>query len=175
MSIVKVLALVNNFIIFMIISLINTIISIKLPITIFQLDSWLFRERRWEKGGHFYQDWFNVKRWKSLLPELSDFLSFLFSKKQMKRSSPDYLYRFALETCRAELVHWCIMISSLLFTQWNHTGVSMLMIFIAVVCNLPYIMIQRYNRPRILSILANKKTNLNGNRINDLEVLHKDI
>lgn len=170
----RVLALINNLFVFMIISLIHTSISIKLPITIFHFNSWLFRVRNWEKDGYFYQRWFSVKRWKNSLPELSDFLSFLFSKKQMKQYSTDYLYRFALETCRAELVHWCIIISSLLFTQWNHTGISLFIFVFAVLCNLPYIIIQRYNRPRILSIIANKKMDIRDNRLN-LEVLHKDI
>ncbi|MFX3617299.1 MAG: glycosyl-4,4'-diaponeurosporenoate acyltransferase [Sporolactobacillus sp.] len=172
----RVFALINHLLfVFIFISLINTIISIKLPLSIFHCNSWPFRERSWEKGGHIYQYWFKVKRWKNVLPELSDYLSFLFSKKQMKQSSPDYLCRFALETCRAELAHWCIILSSLLYMQWKHTGVSVLIFFIAVACNLPYIIIQRYNRPRILSILANKKTDLRENGMNDLKVLHKDI
>ncbi|MET1249004.1 glycosyl-4,4'-diaponeurosporenoate acyltransferase [Sporolactobacillus sp. STCC-11] len=170
----KLLALINNILVFVIISIINTVISIKLPIAIFHHDSWLFKVRAWEKDGYFYQHWFSVKRWKNSLPELSDFLSFLFSKKQMKQYSTEYLCRFALETCRAELVHWCIIISSLLFTKWNHTGISLFIFGFAVLCNLPYIIIQRYNRPRILSILANKKMTIRGNRLN-LDVLHKDI
>ncbi|MCO7124362.1 glycosyl-4,4'-diaponeurosporenoate acyltransferase [Sporolactobacillus shoreicorticis] len=167
--------LLNSLFTFIIISVVNTLISIKLPNSIFHLDSWLFRTRGWEREGYFYQYWFGVKKWKSLLPELSDFFSFLFSKKQMGQPSADYLYRFALETCRAELVHWCIIVSSILFMQWNHTGVSLLTVVIAVACNLPYIMIQRYNRPRILNILANKRANIRENRIKDLEVVHKDV
>ncbi|GEB76858.1 glycosyl-4,4'-diaponeurosporenoate acyltransferase CrtO family protein [Sporolactobacillus inulinus] len=171
----RLLLLINNLFIFMILSVMNTLISIKLPLSIFHIDGWLFRTRRWEKDGAFYQHWFGVRRWKSLLPELSDFLSFLFSKKQMEHSGSGYLYRFAQETCRAELVHWCIMISMLLYMQWAHTGMSALMFFIAVLCNLPYIIIQRYNRPRILNILVNKRNGLSENSIKELELLHKDI
>ncbi|GGL60539.1 glycosyl-4,4'-diaponeurosporenoate acyltransferase CrtO family protein [Sporolactobacillus putidus] len=155
------LSFIYNSFVFLIVSIINTIISIKLPVSIFHYDSWLFRERSWEKKGAVYQYYLRVKKWKNLLPELSDFLAFLFSKKQIKRYNPDYLYRFALETCRAELAHWCIIISSFLFAKWgDDIGSSILISFIAVVFNLPYIIIQRYNRPRILSVLANKKTSL---------------
>lgn len=150
-------------------------ISIKLPISLFHYDSWLFRVKRWEKNGQIYQWYFGVKKWKNQLPELSDFLSFLFSKKQMMQYSPDYLVRFALETCRAELVHWCIIFSSLIFSIWNSIGMSLLMVLIAVVFNLPYIIIQRYNRPRILNLLANKRATLKRTTDNDLETLHKDI
>ncbi len=171
----KLIALINNLFVFLIISIINTMISIKLPISIFHYDSWLFRVRSWEKNGQIYQWYFGVKKWKNQLPELSNFLSFLFSKKQMMQYSPDYLVRFALETCRAELVHWCIIFSSLIFSVWSSIGMSILMIFIAAVLNLPYIVIQRYNRPRILNLLANKKTNIERKVINDLETLHRDI
>ncbi|MCI1858621.1 MAG: glycosyl-4,4'-diaponeurosporenoate acyltransferase [Sporolactobacillus sp.] len=167
--------LTGNLFIFFIISVINTAISIRLPLSLFRYDSWLFRVKHWEKGGKFYQHYLYVKKWKNLLPELSDFLSFLFSKKQMMQYDPVYLSRFIVETCRAELVHWCIIVSSFIFTYWNTIGMSIVMICIAVALNLPYIIIQRYNRPRILSILAYKKANLKGTMINDLEILHKDI
>ncbi|MDD9150632.1 MULTISPECIES: glycosyl-4,4'-diaponeurosporenoate acyltransferase [unclassified Sporolactobacillus] len=153
----KFITLFNNLFVFLIISVINTVISIALPISLFHYDSWLFRERNWEKNGAVYQGCLGVKKWKNLLPELSDFLAFLFPKKKIRQYSPDYLYRFVLETCRAELAHWCIIISSFIFIIWNGTGMSVLMISLAVVLNLPYIIIQRYNRPRILNILANKK------------------
>ncbi|TGA98373.1 glycosyl-4,4'-diaponeurosporenoate acyltransferase [Sporolactobacillus shoreae] len=167
--------LFNNLIVFLILSIINTLISIKLPISLFHYDSWFFRVTHWEKNGQIYQWYFGVKKWKNQLPELSDFLSFLFSKKQMMQYSPDYLVRFALETCRAELVHWCIIFSSLIFSVWNSMGMSLLMIFIAVVFNLPYIIIQRYNRPRILNLLANKRATIKGTINNDLKRLHKDV
>ncbi|WP_353948375.1 glycosyl-4,4'-diaponeurosporenoate acyltransferase [Sporolactobacillus sp. Y61] len=171
----KLFTIMNNLFIFLTISLVNTFISIKLPLSIFHFDSWLFKVRNWERNGRIYQDCLSVKKWKNRLPELSDFLSFLFSKKQMEHHNTDYLYRFALETCRAELAHWCIILSSLIFTQWNPTGMSLLMIFLAVLLNLPYIIIQRYNRPRILAILSSRRTDMNDRMVHDWEVIHKDI
>jgi hypothetical protein len=86
--------------------------------------------------------------------------------------SPGYLSKFVSETCRAELAHWCIIISMLIFALWSSTGTSILVFFIAAALNLPYIVIQRYNRPRILSILANKKINIKGIIKDDLEMYH---
>lgn len=168
----KFITLINNLFVFLIISIINTIISIKLPISLFHYDSWLFRERSWEKKGRIYQGCLSVKKWKNRLPELSDFFAFLFPKKKIMQYSPDYLYRFTSETCRAEFAHWCIIISSFIFAVWNSTSDSILIVFIAVALNLPYIVIQRYNRPRILSILASKKINIKGIIKNDLEIFH---
>lgn len=170
-----VISLINNLFVLLIISIINTIISIKLPLSIFHYESWIFRVRNWERKGQIYQYYFFVKKWKNILPELSDFLPFLFSKKQMMQYSPDYLHRFVLEACRAELVHWCIIISSFIFLKWESTSMPILMILIATVLNLPYIIIQRYNRPRILNILANKRTNIEETITNDLKIYHKDI
>ncbi|WP_010632613.1 hypothetical protein [Sporolactobacillus vineae] len=164
--------LIHDLIIFIILSLINTFISIKLPISLFHADSWLYRERSWERKGQIYQDYVWVKKWKNQLPELSDFLTFLFSKKKMAQLDQDYLYLFVLETCRAELTHWCIIWSMLAYSLWRGTHSSILVLFIAVALNLPYVVIQRYNRPRVLDILANRKIHINENMKNNVEVFH---
>lgn len=164
--------MIHNLIVFFIISVINTIISIKLPITLFHSDSWLFRERSWERKGQFYQDYFWVKKWKNQLPELSDFLTFLFSKKKIAQFGPDYLYLFVLETCRAELTHWCIILSMLAYAIGNGTSSAVLVFFISVALNLPYVIIQRYNRPRVLDILANRKIRFKGIVKDDVEAFH---
>lgn len=144
---------IHNLVVLFILSLANTIASICLPITFFHYDGWLYRERRWERSGEFYQSSLKVKRWKNVLPELSDFLRFLFPKKRIRTHTPQYIYRFVLETCRAELAHWCIIFSSLLFFLWTTPGMSLLMIAITIIINMPYIVIQRFNRPRLLKIL----------------------
>lgn len=164
--------LFHDLIIYIILSLVNTLISIKLPISLFHSGSWLYRERSWERKGQIYQDYFRVKKWKNQLPELSDFLTFLFSKKKMVKLDPDYLYIFVLETCRAELAHWCIIWSMLAFTLWRGTNSSVLVFFIAVALNLPYVIIQRYNRPRVLDMLANRKIHIHENMKKDIEVFH---
>lgn len=175
MSMVHSLLLIHHLVVFLIISIVNTIISIKLPISFFHYDNWFFRGWGWEKNGQIYQDYIGVKKWKNRLPELSDFLSFLFTKRQMKQSGSEYLYRFVLETCRAELVHWSIIICSFIYAQRHYANVSIVIIVIAVALNLPYIIIQRYNRPRILRLLVNKKTTIKQVTINDLTTIHKDM
>ena len=145
---------IDNVLVFIALSIANTLISIKLSLSSFNYKNWLFKERAWEKKGTVYQSYFHVKKWKDKLPELSDFITRIFSKKQVLSHNVDYLYRFVLETCRAELTHWSIIASSFLFIFWDSAGMSVLMICTASVLNLPYIIIQRYNRPRILNILS---------------------
>lgn len=145
---------IDNILIFIFLSLINTFVSIKLPESFFNYKNLLFKEKAWEKKGYIYQHLFRVRRWKNILPELSDFLKSIFPKKQIMKFRLDYLYRFVLETCRAELAHWCIITSSLIFTLWNDLVMSVILIFIALALNLPFIIIQRYNRPRIINIIV---------------------
>lgn len=145
---------IDNVLVFILFSVAITLISIRIPVTSFHYNSRLFKERKWERKGAVYQSLFHIKKWKNKLPQLSDFFKKLFSKKQVLNSSPEYLYRFVLETCRAEFTHWAIIASSFLFILWDGICMSVFMICAASVLNLPYVMIQRYNRPRILKILG---------------------
>lgn len=140
----------TNLILFMIFSIAITILSNVLPDSVYSSKNWLLRERKWEKKGEFYQRTLKVKHWKKFLPELSDFVKNVFPKKEIKEFSKDYLQKYLLENCKSELTHWCIIFSSLLFFLWAEFERSSLVIIIAVILNLPYIIIQRYNRPRII-------------------------
>ena len=58
------------------------------------------------------------------------------------------------ETCIAELVHGVLCIAGLYcFQIWPGTG-GLLIAALNVLGNLPYIIIQRFNRPRLVRLLA---------------------
>jgi glycosyl-4,4'-diaponeurosporenoate acyltransferase len=57
------------------------------------------------------------------------------------------------ETRRAELGHWWAMACSLLFVLWNPPLPAVLLMGYGVLVNLPFILIQRYNRFRTQAIL----------------------
>ena len=84
-----------------------------------------------------------------------------FEKRKADTRSINYLETFARETCRAELVHWVIILLLPLFFVWNPPLGVLIMLPLVVVLNLPFIMIQRYNRPRLVKIL-NKKVEDSG-------------
>lgn len=142
-----------NLIMLIFLSSIITYISLKLPDRFYNYKKWLYYSRKWEKGGEIYQKLFKVSHWKNRMPELSDFVKSVFPKKHIKVFSQDYLTNYLKESCKAELTHWGIILSSLLFTLWNDFVGSLLMIFFTSLINLPFIVIQRYNRPRIIHIL----------------------
>jgi glycosyl-4,4'-diaponeurosporenoate acyltransferase len=123
-------------------------VSIKRPDS-FNPDSWLYREHHWEDRGRFYQRFFKIKKWKEFLPDGAAVSKSGFRKKHLGNLDPDYVRRFILETCRAELTHWSIFVFSMVFFIWNDWWIGMIMIAYGIVVNIPCVITQRYNRIRL--------------------------
>ena len=79
-----------------------------------------------------------------------------FPKKKLASRDIQYLETFAVETCRAELTHWAIILCAPFFFLWNKPVVGWIMIVYALAENIPLIVAQRYNRAR-LDVLCQKK------------------
>ncbi len=137
-------------------SILCTYLGQKLPAKIYTVNNWLFKERPWEKGGRIYQRLFKVKTWKTLLPEVSDFVRSIFVKRHLWSHTKEYLANYLRESCRAELTHWLIIGSSFLLSLWNAVATTWLLFWFSIALNFPYIIIQRYNRPRIVKCLVNQ-------------------
>jgi len=110
-------------------------------------DGWLLRPRRFE-SVRWYRRRLRITRWKDRVPEAGD----LFRGGMSKRHLPAYdvagLQLFVRETRRAELAHWWAMGCGPLFVLWNPPLAAVLLVGYGVVANLPFILIQRYNRFR---------------------------
>jgi len=132
-------------------------LCVRLPTSALDARQWLFRTRKWERGGAIYERLFLVKRWKSLLPSGGTVFQGGFSMKHIISRRKEYLERWVRETCRAELTHLIALISSGMFFLWNPPVLGFLMVFYAVVANMPCIVVQRYNRPHIIRILCKKE------------------
>jgi glycosyl-4,4'-diaponeurosporenoate acyltransferase len=119
-------------------------------------DGWLLRQRRFEDDGRWYRRRLRINRWKDKLPEAGG----LFRGGVSKRHLPSYdicgLQLFVRETRRAELAHWWAMLCGLAFVLWNPPLASALLIGYGVLANLPFIVIQRYNRFRIQALLQRR-------------------
>lgn len=157
---IKLLFFRVNLLIFILVSVAMTIICEKMPSSIYNYKKWLFREKKWEHGGRLYEHLFGVKRWKSKLPDISDFMKWRFNKKHLAESGSDYLSIFLTESCKSEFTHWMIILSTLLFRFWSDFTSTLFFLVLASLLNLPYIIIQRYNRPRLIHLL---KRNSIGN------------
>ena len=132
--------------------LIREYVDMHIPARWLNPSGWLFRIRPWERGGDFYRDFLGIDRWKSKLPSLRGRTN--FSKKHLEGSGPGYLERFIIETCRSESNHMRAILSVVFMKLWTPFGLWLLCLVLAVVGNLPFICIQRYNRPRLQRLAA---------------------
>lgn len=124
-----------------------------LPLNNLNTNSWLLKERKWEKSGKIYEEIFRIKKWKELLPDGSALFKKGFRKKRMTSSNPEYLQKFIIETGRAEIVHWIVILFSPVFFIWNYPWAGWVMIVYAIIANMPCILAQRYNRARLKKLL----------------------
>ena len=122
------------------------------PLASFKPDSWLYRQRNWEKNGRIYERLFRLKSWKKKLPDGAAVFKNGFEKKRLKETSQRYLLDFISETCRAELTHWIVLLFGFIFLIWNIWWVGIVMIIYATIVNMPCIITQRYNRIKLRRI-----------------------
>lgn len=148
-----------NFFIWMFFHLFISLGLIKLPdrylMTDHPLDS-LFKERAFEKNGRFWRNVFNVHRWKDKLPDGASLFHAGYKKKTLQKNDLPTISTFIKETKRAELTHWLLLVPAPFFFLWNPIWAGWVMIFYALLANVPFILIQRYNRIRLTRIKVNK-------------------
>ena len=114
-----------------------------------------FRALEWERDGAAYER-AGIRRWKDLVPDVSRMFPGIVPRKAVAgRPTPEQLEDMLRETCVAELVHWLLMLPGLgLIRLWPGVGgIAMYAVYV-VLGNLPFIMIQRYNRPRFARMLT---------------------
>ena len=126
----------------------------RLPDDRLERDTAFTRPRAFEEGGRFYERRLRIVRWKDRLPEAGDLFRDGYDKRVVTRAE---LPRYVIETRRAEYTHWGIMAATPLFLLWNPFLVWWAMVAYAVIANLPCLVIQRYNRARVLRILGRRR------------------
>lgn len=122
------------------------------PAQDFASDSWLTREYKWERGGMFYRNVFGVHRWKRRLPDGAPWMGGM-AKKRIATRGAAYLESFVLETRRAEIAHWCMLLCTPLFFLWNPPWACAVMATYGIAANLPCILAQRSNRIQLRRLL----------------------
>ena len=130
-----------------------------LPRSIFHPDRAPFRAHRWERDGKCYEK-FGIRRWKDHVPDMSRVRKKKMVSKHLGTEAfptADRVLILARETCRAEAVHGVLCLLSpviLLFWIGPWIGLGVGIVALYVFCNLPFIMIQRYNRPPLVALEA---------------------
>ena len=109
---------------------------------------------KFEEDGRIYQNLFRVKNWKGRLPYGGSLFQDEFTMRTLGAVSEAHIHRWLKETCRSELSHWLAILPAGLFFLWNEWWVGLIMIVYALSFNLPLIITQRFNRPRLRKMLA---------------------
>ncbi len=133
-----------------------------LPIGLFSLDGWLYKTRRFEQDGRFYEQVFRVRKWKDFLPDGAALFKKGFRKKRLTARNADYLLTYALETCRAELLHYLIFLAVPISLSFQPPSALIVTFLVVFAINVPCIISLRYNRIRLLRLLAHRKGAGNG-------------
>ena len=129
----------------------------RIPMEYLAKDRWLFRTRPWEQQGEIYHRLFGVRYWKKRLPSGGKIFGG-FDMRSIASYEVPYLERWIIETRRSELCHWILILPSVLFFLWNPPEVGWGMIVYAILFNLPMIITQRHNRPRLQALLESVRS-----------------
>lgn len=136
----------------------SQVIGMNLPRRYFDPNGALYRPWRAEKGGRAYEK-LGIRRWKGKLPDMSKFVKSMMPKSVRSRFDAETALLMAKETCVAELVHLVLAVCGFpcvfLWRGWGFLAWGLY-----ALGNLPFIMVQRYNRPRYMAVLnrcADKK------------------
>lgn len=125
----------------------------KIPLNFFLEEDRFFKIKKWEQSGEMWQKLLLVKKWKGFLIDGSSIVKKSYNKSHLHGKKKNDLMVFAAETKRAELTHLLLILPAPLFFLWNPVWAGWIMIIYALLANLPFIIVQRYNRARIEVIL----------------------
>lgn len=148
------------FIMWLIFHLLAALICLKMPDRTFSNQSFFFKTYGFEKDGHFYNKVFCVSKWKHLLPDGGMvFKKHGFRKKRLEDFSKETLSRFLIESARGELTHWLSILPFWIFGFIAPPQVIFYMLIYSLLANMPCIIAQRYNRPRVQRLLNKMQKN----------------
>ena len=96
-----------------------------------------------------------IRKWQSKVPDMSRLFKKLMPEKKLTQQTAQDLPLMIQETCVAELTHGLLCIAGLFLLKiWPGAGGVILTVIYIVFGNLPFLLIQRYNRPRLQKLLA---------------------
>lgn len=117
----------------------------------------LFQSLPFEKEGRVYNR-LNVKEWKGRVPDMSRILPSVMPPKHVSLNDGVPALELLLkETCIAEITHELLCLFGFACTLiWRGLG-GFCVSVVYMLGNLPYIIIQRYNRPKLRKLVRQIK------------------
>lgn len=123
-----------------------------LPRAWFHWNRFPWRSFPWERDGRIYRK-IGIHRWKDHVPDMSKLCRDMVPKTVRARPTAEQLQAQLEENMVAEAVHWALVLLSL-GVVWIWPGIGGGVIyFLSLWGNLPFALIQRYNRPRLVRLL----------------------
>ena len=123
---------------------------IYMPAKTFDRNRWLYQKRKWELEGKLYSKYLKIGKWKDILPQRVG--SDGFSKAHFTSTSKEYVDRFIFETCRGEWNHIMNCFYGIVPLVISPLKYGLVFTMLAIIGNVPFIAIQRYNRLRLIKL-----------------------
>ena len=118
----------------------------------FCVDMFPWKAWKFEKGGRIYEK-LHVRKWMNRVPDMSRILPFMMPAKKVELGDLQKMDVVIKETCIAELIHGMNCILGLYCLKlYPGIGGIIIAFLYAFVFNIPYMLIQRYNRPRLIAL-----------------------
>ena len=115
-------------------------------------DVFPFKCAEFEKNGKIYER-IGIRFWQKKVPDMSKIFPFLMPPKNMQGDYQNRLPLMIQETCVAELVHGILCVLGLHGLRlWPGAGGFAVSMIYVCFLNLPFVLIQRYNRPRLVRL-----------------------
>ena len=96
-----------------------------------------------------------VRHWQARVPDMSRVFTKLMPAKRLTKQTSADLPRMITETCVAELTHTALSPCGLVMPLlWRGAGGVIAAAVYILLGNLPFIIVQRYNRPRLQRLFA---------------------
>lgn len=124
------------------------------PKKFFNPNAVIFRSLPFERDGEIYER-IGIKYWQNRLPDMSKLLPGTMPAKSVEKIPTSANVMIMLrETCVAEMVHWVLYLWGLGSFRFFRVHTAVIVYIIYVAANTPFILIQRYNRPRLKKLYA---------------------
>lgn len=123
-----------------------------LPRESFFADRFPYRSFAFEKNGSIYRR-IGVHKWMDMVPDMSRVMGDMVPKKLRAGMTAEDVRVLIRETCVAEHVHFMLCVVFLFVSRFWVDSTWVFFWVIYAVCNLPFIIIQRYNRPMLVRLL----------------------
>lgn len=129
------------------------ILGEKLPREEIDPEAFPYRAFGFEKGGRIYER-LGIRRWKDRVPDMSRIMRDMIPKRIEGKADSESLRALVAETCIAEKVHlWLMALGLGCLAICKGIG-GRIITALNIIGNLPFIIIQRYNRPRLKKALT---------------------